>query len=195
MGRPDLTEKRTAEILDAFERCVGRFGLEGSTLERIAEEAGMKRSILRHYIGNRDALVVTLAKHVIAKYRSQLDELTKSLSADKRMEQLIQFLLPNQTQTTTEGILVIESLIAAAESNEEIRESMATYIDDVVGMVTSQLRLEFPERSRKTCWAVAYGVVCIWFNQESLGPLRLSPKYLKSARGSMQVLDDSLAKD
>ena len=54
MGRPDLTEVRTAEILDAFERCVARFGLEGSSLERDAEEAGMKRSILRHYIGNRN---------------------------------------------------------------------------------------------------------------------------------------------
>ena len=30
-------EKRKAEILDAFGRCVARFGLEGSTLEKIAE--------------------------------------------------------------------------------------------------------------------------------------------------------------
>ena len=41
MGRPNLTEVRTSEILDAFERCVARFGLEGSSLERVAEEAGI----------------------------------------------------------------------------------------------------------------------------------------------------------
>jgi hypothetical protein len=32
----------------------GSFGLEGSTLERVAEHAGMKRSVVRHYLGNRD---------------------------------------------------------------------------------------------------------------------------------------------
>ena len=60
MGRPNLTEVRTAEILDAFERCVARYGLEGSSLERVAEEAGVKRSILRHYIGNRDEMITGL---------------------------------------------------------------------------------------------------------------------------------------
>ena len=65
MPRPDLTEQRTAEILDAFERCIVRHGLDGSSLEKIGEEAGMKRPILRHYVGNREALVMALAERVI----------------------------------------------------------------------------------------------------------------------------------
>ncbi|MEM6689723.1 MAG: TetR/AcrR family transcriptional regulator [Planctomycetota bacterium] len=194
MGRPDLTEKRTAEILDSFERCVGKFGLEGSSLEHIAEEAGMKRSILRHYVGNRDDLVVALTKRVVSKYRLGLDEFASSIRPAKRVDDLIQYLLPSSRQSSSESILVIESLIAGAEQYEEVRVQMLSYIDDVVDMITSQLRLEFPKRTKAECWTVAYGMVCIWFNQESLGPLGLPPKYLKSARSGMRSLIDTLGK-
>ncbi|MEM8668167.1 MAG: TetR/AcrR family transcriptional regulator [Planctomycetota bacterium] len=192
MGRPDLTEQRTAEILDAFERCVGRYGLEGSSLERIAEEAGMKRSILRHYVGNRDDLVVALTHRVVAKYRMGLKELRDSIRANKRIDDLIECLLPNRTHATGESILVIEALIAASEHYEEVREHMSRYMDDVVSLMTEQLQLEFPKRSKSECWSVAYGVVCIWFNQESLVTLDLPAKYLKSARISMRALIESL---
>lgn len=192
MGRPDLTEKRTSEILDAFERCVARFGLEGSSLERIAEEAGMKRSILRHYVGNRDDLIVALTSRVVTKYSRQLDDFANSITPAGRIDQLLQFMLPDRTQSTTESIVVIESLIAASEHNEEIRAAMSSYVDKVVAMVAEQLTLEFTQRQRKECWDAAYGVVCIWFNQESLGPLSLAPKYVKAARSSMRVLIQSL---
>ena len=193
MGRPDLTETRTAEILDAFERCVGRFGLEGSSLERIAEEAGMKRSILRHYVGNRDDLVVALTDRVVAKYRQQLNDFANSITPEGRIDQLIQFMLPTRTQATTENIVVIESLIAASESNDDIRAAMSSYVDAVVDMIAEQLKLHFTQRTRRECWDIAYGVVCIWFNQESLGPLSLPPKHLKAARSSMRILIDSLS--
>lgn len=192
MGRPDLSETRTAEILDAFEHCVGRYGLEGSSLERIAEQAGLKRSILRHYVGNRNDLVVALAEHVVAKYIVQLDSIADSISPDRRIDQLIQTLLPSRPVSTSESILVIESLIAASEQYEEVREQMSLYVDKVVKMIASQLQLEFAERTKQECWTVGYGVVCIWFNQESLSPLSLSPAYLKAARKSMRMLIESL---
>ena len=75
MPRPSLKEQRTEEILDAFERCIHRVGLSGSSLEVIAEEAGMKRSILRHYIGNRDDILEALAARTISRYQSETDEL------------------------------------------------------------------------------------------------------------------------
>ncbi|MEM7233345.1 MAG: helix-turn-helix domain-containing protein, partial [Planctomycetota bacterium] len=72
MPRRDLTKERTEQILDALERCVVHFGLGGTSLERIAEEAEMKRSILRHYVGNRDDLIVAMAERLAARYRRQL---------------------------------------------------------------------------------------------------------------------------
>ena len=72
MGRKSLAAARREEILDAFERCVVKYGLEGSSLEQIADEAGMKRSIIRHYIGNRDELVDQLVERAVGNYRAQV---------------------------------------------------------------------------------------------------------------------------
>ena len=64
MGRPKLDDVRRPQILDAFAACVARYGIDGSTLDRVAEEAGVTRALVRHYLGNRDEVVVALAEHV-----------------------------------------------------------------------------------------------------------------------------------
>ena len=192
MGRPNLTEVRTAEILDAFERCVARFGLEGSSLERVAEEAGMKRSILRHYIGNRDEMIVALAERVVSKYRGAFLEFLGQTSDKNRTKELLSYFFPDKPVESTEHVLVVEALIAAGEQHPDVRQLMFGYVDGLVGDVSKQLRLAFPNASKQQRWGVAYGIVSICFNQESLSPMRLPPKYLKAARACAEVLVESL---
>jgi AcrR family transcriptional regulator len=192
MGRPKLTEIRTAEILDAFERCVARYGLEGSSLERVAEEAGMKRSILRHYIGNRDEMIVALANRVVSKYRGVFQEFLGQISDRNRTEQLLSYFFPHKPVESTEDILVVEALIAAAEQYPDVRQLMFGYVDGLVGDLSQQLRLAFPNASKLECWNVAYGVVSICFNQESLSPMQLPPKYVRAARTCSEALVQSL---
>ena len=188
MGRRSLAEQRKAEILDAFGRCVARFGLEGSSLEKIAEEAGMKRSILRHYIGNRDELVDALAEKVISDYRQQTQYWFDNFRPKKRQQDLIEFLLPAKPTGTTEELLVIEALIAAADQYPKVRQLVFASIDDFIQLVADQLKQISPKSTRKKCWEVAYGLVCISFNQESLQPLQLPKKYLNSARNVAHAL-------
>lgn len=192
MGRPDLTEERTAQILDAFERCVARYGLEGSSLERVAEEANVKRSILRHYVGNRDDLIIALAERVVAKYRQYTLGVLGSLSDRSRVRKLMEFFFPDQPIETADSVLVVEALISAADQYPRIQELMTEYIDELVKLTAEQLRQEFPAATRQQCWSVAYGVVCICFNQESLISLHLPKKFLEAARFSARRLIDSL---
>lgn len=192
MGRPDLTETRRAEILDAFERCVARYGLDGSSLELVAEEAGMKRSVVRHYVGNREDMIVALAERVTATWRKYLRQFVDSLGGEQRVEPLLEFLLPAKSPTGTEALLVIEGLIAAGEKHPEVRSLMSDYVEDVVSMTAKQLALAFPTAKRSDCWSVAYGVVSIWFNHDSLAPLHLPPKYHQAARATARRLIDTL---
>jgi len=57
MGRKDLSQQRTEQLLDAFEACISEHGLKGATLQRTAEKADMNIGMIHHYIGNRDALL------------------------------------------------------------------------------------------------------------------------------------------
>ena len=193
MGRPSLANQRTTEILDAFEKCVGRYGLEGSSLERIAEEAGMRRSILRHYVGNREDLVRALADRVVEKYETTLTVHLESQKHRTPLKRLMSYLFPDSFRSTTESLLVIESLIAAAATDDEIQEKMKRYVQHLADRSAVLLREEFPHAGRQACWNVAWGIVSICFNQESLTPLNLEPRFARAAKKSAMVLIESLA--
>ncbi len=192
MGRPDLTKTRTAEILDAFARCVARYGLEGSSLQKVAEEAGMQRSILRHYVGNREDLIVSLAKRVVSGYEEHLRAFIDSTTADDRGKQVLDYLFERDPSESTEGLLVVEALIAEGAVNPVVRESMSGYVERLVEVIGAQLRLIHPKAGRGACWSVASGLICLCFNDQSLRPLGLPPKYSKAARGCAERLLDSL---
>ncbi len=60
MPRKSLKEIRSEQILAAYATYITRYGLEGATQERIAEPAGVKRLIFRHYLGNREEMIDAL---------------------------------------------------------------------------------------------------------------------------------------
>ncbi|NJM06754.1 TetR/AcrR family transcriptional regulator [Candidatus Gracilibacteria bacterium] len=71
MGRKSLAEERREDILAAFERCIARYGID-VPLEQIADEAGVKRSLIRHYLGNRDELVEQVIERIAVEYPRQV---------------------------------------------------------------------------------------------------------------------------
>lgn len=193
MGRPSLVDARRVEILDAFERCLGHYGLEGSSLERIAEEAGMQRSILRHYVGNREDLVAALCERVVATYCNDLKLFASQIDPTRRIAQVLEYLLPDQPRESTNRIMVVESLIAAAENDASIRDQMNHYVDSFVQIIADQLRLQFPHQRPQKCWQTAYGAICICFNQASLASLGLPARYQRASRQCVERLFDCLS--
>ena len=63
VGRPSLANERRSQISAAALRVLAEHGITGVTLERIAEEAGMARGHVRHFAGNRDAILAEAAEH------------------------------------------------------------------------------------------------------------------------------------
>jgi len=192
MGRPSLAEVRKSEILDAFAHCVARYGLEGSSLERVADQAGVKRSIIRHYIGNREELVDALAERVAAQFQDHLASFVAGISEQRRVKQLLDFLFPETPIESADSILVVEALIAAGDRYPKVRRLMLGYVEHLVDQITDQLRQQHPAATQPKCWNVAYGIVGICFNQESLSPLGLPNAYLKASRKCSKMLIDSL---
>ena len=192
MGRPSLANQRRKEILEAFERCIARYGLAGSSSERIAEEAGMQRSILRHYIGNRDDLIEALAEKVMHDYRAFVIEGFGCFSKRKKLSSLLDFLLPSKSPSSEQDLRVIDALIGAADDYPNVRQLVKSFVDDFVVKIANLLNEERPKATKKQCWNVAYGLVCLSFNHDSLQPLQLEPKYLRAAWQMAQSMLDTL---
>ena len=192
MGRPNLTDQRTAEILDAFEWCVGKYGIAGTSLEAVAKEAGMKRSILRHYVGNRDELVIALSERVVAKYVESTASAFDALDDCSGVKPLIDYLFPTSATTDAASLMVIESLIAAADEYPTVRTLVTEYVNTLTERISRSLRSLYPQATRQRCWQVAYGIVGICFNEHSLVSLALPAKYSKASRACAMLLVESL---
>lgn len=193
MPRKDLTEERTAQILDALERCVMRLGLDGTSLEEIAEEAGVKRSLLRHYVGNRQTLVQAMADRFAGRYRQQIQEMEEFLVGPNCVKMLLDLFFAPNADDGYHDVRVMEALIHAAKDDQDIRKLVAELVDETIGVVRIILKRAYPEQSAKTLWTVSYGVVGIYFNYESLAPLNLPARHRLSARAAAQALIHSLA--
>jgi AcrR family transcriptional regulator len=76
MARPRIADQRTAQILDAFEACVVRNGLDGTTLEDVAKEAGQPRSLVRYFAGNRAEMVSLLIDRMVERSTAKLHGLS-----------------------------------------------------------------------------------------------------------------------
>lgn len=191
MARPSLKEQRSEEILEAFVQCVAKFGLEGSTLERIAEQADMQRSILRHYVGNREDLIEALTSHIVAFFRERSDALFR---ATHNVEELVTALFGLRDSTDAEMVLVAEQLIAAADRYPRVRKHMVDWVRAFVGQVSDVIAHDFPRATEAQKLPVAYGLVGIYFNVESLSPLALPTKYATAAEDAARRLVSTLEK-
>ena len=174
MPRRDLTNERTDQILDAFERCILRYGLESSSLEKVADEAGMKRPIIRHYVGNRKDLIVALTERFIENYRVQTNRLLTALGDTNRVGKLLKLLFSSSDQSTAETVLLYENLILLASREEAIRERLSEWTTEFVSLIRRELVEEYPDS--KGHRDVAWGVVSIYYNHVSLMPLNLSDR-------------------
>jgi AcrR family transcriptional regulator len=167
MARPSIKAQRAEEILDAYELCVVRYGVEGSTLERVAEQAGLARPLIRHHVGNRDDLLEALADRFFKKSQTYLDELVAQLPDEKKAIHLINWLFSEKYSDRT-MVLIAEALIAASQGRPNLSVGLKSWIDSYIKVFAQILRDENKDVTAKTARIVATGIVGIWFNVDSL---------------------------
>ena len=192
MGRPSLKDKRSAEILDAFAHCVAQYGIEGSTLERIAEQAGVKRTILRHYIGNRDELIGALSARIGQDFLQHTEALFQILPLSGRLEALINLLFDPSTHTSSEDVAVAQALIAASDRYPETATALRTWIVRFDELLSAELRAAFPEASDEAVAAVSFGLLGNYFNVDALRPLQLPQRFDQAAQEAARRLIGTL---
>ena len=194
MPRPSLKDVRTTEILDAFMACVARHGIDGSTLERIAEVAGVGRPLLRHYLGNRDEMVDKLMNHVVTKFEHMTDDLVSWLPMTGRWDVLMDWLFDRRIHSSANAA-VFQALIAASERYPDIRKPLTTFVHDFERTLVVELAAEFPDATEEQCRTVAGGVLSIYFNVYAMMPLSPGKDWIARQRQAADQLVASLPRE
>ena len=170
MGRPAVTAQRTDEILDAFEICVARYGVDGATLEKTAEEAGLARALIRHHVGNKDELLELFLQRFWQESKQQSDQFFSALPTTNRAAAMVEWLF-DPAYADAARASVYSALIIAANVRPTLARRLRRWIDDFVAQINEVLREEFPESTDESTSAAALAISAMYFNVDSLAPL------------------------
>lgn len=190
MARPDLSAERSEQILDAFSRCVARSGLDATSLEDVAGEAGVRRSIIRHYIGNRDDLVAAFLDRLGARLQQQNDDMRAWFIANPGVGSLPHYLF---WDAPDDELPVLESVFSAARRNPAIAVRLENWLQGFADALGGVLRASFPEADQEDITTVAHGLAAIYNNHQSMLTLGAPPRYRAMALAAAEVLIASLA--
>ncbi|WP_164115738.1 TetR/AcrR family transcriptional regulator [Sphingorhabdus sp. Alg239-R122] len=191
MPRPALKKERREQILQAFERCVARYGFEGATLERIAEEAGLARALIRHNVGNRDDLVEAMVERFFAHSNAQWTTLIEALPETGKTKALIEYLFDSR-YSDPQLVLLTEALIAAGAQDAELAKRLRDWIDQSVDMIADVVRQGFPDAESDRVEASAAGILGIYFNVDSFALIGDMPRLRTLSKAAAQALIDNL---
>lgn len=170
MPRRSLRDQRREQILDAYEVCVARYGVEGASLERVAEEAGLARPLIRHNIGNREELLDALVARFEENSAESIRQLLAALPAEKRLMTLIEWLFDPASADPT-MVLVSNALTAAGAQDPKLARSMRAWTRDFVAEIAAVAATEHPAAEDEVIQAVAAGIASAFFTVESTTPL------------------------
>lgn len=113
-----------AALLDAGREAIARHGVQGATLERIAEAAGVSRTTLHRRGVSRETILQRLGEEAAEAYRDALwPALTSAGSGRERMEQALDALCA-VAEENLELLLALGSNTDAVFHEEDAEEAM-----------------------------------------------------------------------
>lgn len=171
MARPSKKAERTEEIIDAYERCVVRFGVEGATLQRVADECGLARPLLHHYVGNREDLLDALVARFAARGDADDAEIQRHLPTSDRCRAYIDLIFDERYASSSHDILLYQALIVAAPERPALADILRQWYEAFVSELCEALEVEHPDTDELSIRAVATGIVALYFNADSMAPL------------------------
>lgn len=167
MGRPSLASERTEQILDAFEECIRKYGLKESSIPKIADEAGIKHSLIRHYIGNRDSLVSAMVNRFTDRYLEIISEALSSRISGIPFESTVDYFFGKIARHHAENSIFTE-LFAASVRDGFIKKQLCSLYGRITDMIAAGISEEYPETGKTRATSLSYSLLSIWIGHSIL---------------------------
>jgi AcrR family transcriptional regulator len=192
MPRPSLKDQRTQEILDAYLTCVAQFGLEGATQERIAAEAGVKRPILRHYLGNKDQMVAALVAYVVDGFAVSTNALAEAVEGLQTTGDLIDFLFADNGGSDARLMLAWQALTASIADYPDARAPLLASLENFIAVIERALSRLSPRADVASVRAAAQGITSSYVNLDAMTPLKPPAAWRDELKQAAMILAVSL---
>ena len=168
MGRKSLRAERTVQILDAFERCIVKNGFQNTTLQDIADEAGVNRGILRHHIGNREDIVDAVIDRLDEKYDQTRFTFLKEQAANSRPRSLIEYFFDLWFEFGRDDDTLFQELITASERDERLRAKLFASYQSLEASISDELVRSYPHVREEKCRTIAHSIMSLAFGHTTM---------------------------
>ena len=169
MGRKSLAKERTTQILDAFEACIVDLGLAGATLQQVADRAGVRLSVIDHYIGKRDALITAMVTRFIEAYRQETAAFLQALPEDGRLATLLDLYFSEAgIFYRPQDSIILAELTVLGEHDPAVKQQIYTLYRSMEASFYQEIGRVQPEASEIEKERAAYLLLSLWLGHASL---------------------------
>lgn len=192
MGRPSLAIERREQLLAAAERAVLRHGFAEATITKIAEEADVQPSLVRHYLGNRSEVITAMIERALANVDEVRRSLREELPESGRLQAYLELLFGGELMAAGINQLVDALVVEAYFDSKTKSRLVAMYLgwrDDL----EASIELCYPKASQTARCDVAHGLLELAQASATFGVLGVDDMNLARSRRMADVLVESLS--
>ncbi|PUA37058.1 TetR family transcriptional regulator [Paenibacillus elgii] len=95
MPKLGMEPKRRADVINATLTCISLHGMDGMTLDKVAEYAGCSKGVVAYYYKNKDHLTIEAFKSFLAYYSLKIEsEIERTMTAGEMIDVTLKHILP-----------------------------------------------------------------------------------------------------
>lgn len=183
VGRPKVELERREQILAAFEACVIEYGLAKTTLQKVADKAGLPRSLVRYFVGNRAEMVQLLLDRMNEKADQSIAE---QFPKDPTLAELLDLIFDSAfTDNTTN--LIVDQLWELSRRDATVKQQLKQLYSSLKQRITAQMRKEgLPNPGRHT--DIAQCLIALGYGEACFEDLGMKTKRRNTSRVCADVL-------
>ncbi len=169
--RPDVSEARSAQILEAAMTVFARQGFHQARMDDIAEETGLSKGALYLYFKSKDAIIAALLKALLARELAQARRIVQRPEpALDRLNAFVDVVVQDFSKMLPMMSVYLEFLSQAFRRQavrDAIRESFSDFRAILIelveqGIAAGEFRRVDPEAAALAIGALIEGMVLLW---------------------------------
>lgn len=186
MARPSVALERREQIIEATMTTIAEHGIRGTTLDRIADAVGMSRGHVRHFVGNRDRLLLDTAVSVFADDSGEVASIIPSEVDD--LAGALDYLFGPEFNSPDRENAVVLGLVELSRSSPAIAEVLRTAYTATRLQLAELVATKHPDASPDACATVAYGILTSALGSVFLGDFDADPSRMERSRAAVEAL-------
>lgn len=181
MARPSVADERREQIIAATLQTMAQHGISGTTLDRIADTAGMSRGHVRHFVGNRDRLLLDTARAFYAApavLPAEIDDLPAALN----------YLFGDEFASSSADNAIVLAFVELARSSPDIASVLAEAYGSARERLIEFIAAAHPDAATPLHEVAAQGVLTTALGNVFIGDFDREPQRTERSRAAVDAL-------